>query len=117
MEVSPKDGWSVFSRPRGAVYALFILIFLSAYAYGYRESEIAFWVPILVLVLVFAAFLCLAGNSNQTWPDPGNALGVLFLAFALLLDGFFVAGASTFGPTPVLDVAIGSVWGDRMWIS
>jgi len=116
MELWPEDVLSVSCRPRGAVYAMCILALLSAIAYSHRGSEVAFWVSILVLALVFAALLCLAGNSNHTWSDPGNALGVLLLAFALLLDGFFVAGASTFGPNPVLDVAIGSVWGDRIWI-
>jgi hypothetical protein len=116
MEFWPEDAWSVCSRPRGVVYAMCILALLGAIAYIHRGSEVASWVSILVVALVFAAFVCLAGNSNQTWSDPSNALGVLLLAVALLLDGFFVAGASTFGPTPVLDVAIGFVWGDRIWI-
>jgi hypothetical protein len=116
MEFWPEDAWSVCSRPRGAVYAICILALLGAIAYFHRGSEVAFWVSTLVLALVFAAFLCFAGTSDQTWSDPGNALGILLLALALLLDGFFVAGASTFGPTPVLDVAIGAVRNDRMWI-
>jgi hypothetical protein len=77
MEFLPKDAWSVSSRPSGVVYAACILALLSAYAYRYRGGEVAFWVSILILALVFAAFLCLAGNSNQTWSDPGNALGVV----------------------------------------
>ena len=56
--------------------------------------------------------------------DPRNALAVLLIACAFLLDGFFIAEARTFGPTEVLDVGIGSqwdssdshLWNDSHWI-
>jgi len=38
--------------------------------------------------------------------DPSIALAALLIATAFLLDGFFVAGASTFGPMRTLDVGV-----------
>jgi Na+(H+)/acetate symporter ActP len=110
VELWPKDGWSVCSRPAGVVYAGCILASLAAYAYINRIAPVAGSVSIIILALVLAAFACLAGTSGQTWTDPSNALAVLLIACAFLLDGFFIAGARTFGPTKVLDVGIGSQW-------
>jgi Na+(H+)/acetate symporter ActP len=107
VELWPKDGWSVCSRPAGVVYAGCILASLAVYAYINRIAPVAVSVSIIILALVLAAFACLAGTSGQTWTDPSNALAVLLIACAFLLDGFFIAGARTFGPTEVLDVGIG----------
>jgi hypothetical protein len=110
VELWPKDGWSVCSRPAGVGYAGCILASLAAYAYINRIAPVAVSVSIVILALVLAAFACLAGTSGQTWTDPSNALAVLLIACAFLLDGFFIAGAQTFGPTEVLDVEIGPQW-------
>jgi hypothetical protein len=110
VELWPKDGWSVCSRPAGVVYAGCILASLAAYAYINRIAPVAVSVSIIILALVLAAFACLAGSSDQTWTDPSNALAILLIACAFLLDGFFIAGAQTFGPTEVLDVGIGPQW-------
>jgi hypothetical protein len=117
VELWPKDGWSVCSRPAGVVYAGCILASLAVYAYINRIAPVAVSVSIIILALVLAAFACLAGTSGQTWTDPSNALAVLLIACAFLLDGFFIAGARTFGPTEVLDVGIGPQWNDSyFWI-
>jgi hypothetical protein len=114
----------VCSRPAGVVYAGCIIAALAAYAYMNRIAPVAGTVSILILALVLAAFACLAGTSGQTWTDPSNAVAVLLIACALLLDGFFIAGVRTFGPTEVLDVGIGLqwdssdsyLWNDGHWI-
>jgi len=117
VELWPKDGWSVCSRPAGVVYAGCILASLAAYAYTNRIASIAACVSITIFALVLAAFACLAGTSGQTWTDPSNVLAVLLIAGAFLLDGFFIAGARTFGPREVLDVGIGPHWNDSyFWI-
>jgi Na+(H+)/acetate symporter ActP len=101
VELWAKDGWSVCSRPAGVVYAGCIFASLAAYAYVNRIAPVAVSVSVIILALVLAAFACLAGTSGQTWTDPSNALAVLLIACAFLLDGFFIAGARTFGPTEV----------------
>ncbi|HTT23397.1 MAG TPA: hypothetical protein VMG82_31005 [Candidatus Sulfotelmatobacter sp.] len=106
METWPQDPWALFSRKAGVLYAFCILIVLAVYAYRNRIAPVAGAVSLAVLILVFAAFLLLAGTSKLTWTDPANALGFLLIATALLLDGIFVAGAATFGPVPVLDVGV-----------
>jgi hypothetical protein len=106
MKVWPPDPWALFSQKTGVVYASCILVVLIVYAYQNRIAPVARTVSLVVLVLVFAAFLLLAGRSKLTWADPTNALGFLLIAIALLLDGFFVAGAATFGPVPVLEVGV-----------
>jgi hypothetical protein len=124
VEFWPKDVWSVCSRPAGVVYAGCILAVLAIYAHSNGIAPVAGPVSLVVLALVFAAFANLAGNSGQTWTDPSNALALLLIACAFLLDGFFIAGASTFGPTKVLDVGIALqsdpsvsyLWANGEWI-
>src|SRR2546430_15826593 len=53
--------------------------------------------------LCIGAFCCLAGTTREAWADSENSVGVVLLAFALILHGIFITGASTFGPTPVLE--------------
>jgi hypothetical protein len=91
----------------GVVYGGGILAAIAAYAYSNRIAPAAGSVSILILALALAAFACLAGTSGQTWTDPSNALAALLIACAFLLDGFFIAGARTFGPKEVLDVGLG----------
>lgn len=126
MELWPKDAWSVCSRPAGAVYAGCILLSLATYVYTNRVAPVAGSVLLLILAIVFIAFALLAGTSNQTWADPSNALALLLIACAFLLDGFFVAGASIFGPTKVMDVGVALelkrdpriifLWNEGHWI-
>src|SRR5207253_8877329 len=52
--------------------------------------------------LCIGAFCCVAGTTREAWADSENSVGVALLAFALILNGIFISGASTFGPTPVL---------------
>jgi hypothetical protein len=52
--------------------------------------------------LSIGSFLCLAGTTREAWADTENSVGISLLAFAFILHGLFVTGASTFGPTPVL---------------
>jgi hypothetical protein len=98
VELRTKDGWSVCGRPAGVVYAGCILASLAAYAYINRIPPVGVSVSIIILALVLAAFACLAGTSGQTWTDPSNALAVLLIACAFLLDGFFIAGARPSAP-------------------
>jgi hypothetical protein len=125
MEIWPRDPWALFNRKAGAIYAFCILVALAVYAYRNQIAPVAGTVSLVVLILVFAAFLLLAGTSELTWTDPTNALGFLLIAIALLLDGFFVAGAATFGPVPVLDVGVWAgqrdpnlcdFWREGQWI-
>lgn len=124
MELWPKDGWSVCNRPAGAVCAGCILLVLAIYVYTNRVAPVAGSVSLLVLALAFVAFAFLAGTSSQTWTDPTNALALLLIATAFLLDGFFIAGASTFGPTKIMDVGVASerdpyviyLWNEGHWI-
>ncbi len=60
--------------------------------------------------LCIGAFCCVAGTTREAWADSENSVGVALLAFALILHGIFITGASTFGPTPVL---AGEVFGFR----
>jgi hypothetical protein len=124
VEFRPKDVWSVCSRPVGAICAGCILAALFFYACTNRIAPVAGSISLVILALVFAAFANLAGNSGQTWTDPSNALALLLIASALFLDCFFIAGASTFGPTKVLDVGIAAqfdandsyLWDNGRWI-
>ena len=112
------------SPGRRLVYAGCILAGIVAYAYANRIAPVACFVSFLILALVLVAFLYLAGSSGQTWTDPSNALALLLIACAFLLSGSFIAGASTFGPTRVLDVGIASprdssniyLWNDDHWM-
>ena len=106
MELLPRDVWAVFSRRAGVVYAFCILVALAAYAYTNRIAPVACAVSLAILILVFVAFSLLAGTSGQTWTDPSNALAILLIGFAFLFDGIFIAGASIFGPVPILDVGV-----------
>ena len=124
VELWPKDGWSVCSRPAGAVYAGCILLALAIYAYSNRVAPVSGSVSLLILALVFVAFAFLAGTSGQTWTDPSNALALLLIAWAFLLDGFFIVGAPIFGPTKVRDVGVALerdpyviyLWNESHWI-
>src|SRR5438132_14358272 len=52
--------------------------------------------------LCIGAFCCLGGTTREAWADSENSVGVALRAFARILHGISVTGASTFGPTPVL---------------
>jgi hypothetical protein len=91
METWPKDWWSICGRPAGVAYAGCVIAVLSIYAYVNRLAPVAGSVSLAILVLVFIAFACLAGTSSLTWADPVNALALLLIACALLLDGFLLA--------------------------
>ena len=106
MEIWPRDPWALFSRKAGLIYALCILVGLAIYGYGNRIAPVAATVSLLVVALVFSAFLLLAGTSKLTWADPANAVALLLIALAFLADGIFIAGASIFGPVRVLDVGV-----------
>jgi len=58
-------------------------------------------------------FHALAGTSGGTWCDPSNALALALIASAFVLDGFFIAGAATFGPVRTLEVGVTDWPGDR----
>jgi hypothetical protein len=125
VELIPDDGWSFFSCRASVIFFLPILVALSVYAHQNRIAPVSSVVSLVILALVFAAFCCLAGTSGQTWADPLNAIGILLISFAFLVDGFFIAGAATFGPTPVLDVGVYAgqnerdacdIWRDGRWI-
>jgi hypothetical protein len=125
MELLPSDAWALFSRRAGVVYAFCILAALATYAYTNRIAPMACLVSLAILALVFVAFLLLAGTSGQTWTDTSNALAFLLIALAFSFDGIFIAGASTFGPVPILDVGVTDwsgnpnhwyFWLDGRWI-
>src|ERR1700745_1590182 len=63
MEILPRDPWALFSRKAGVCYASCILVVLAVYAYRNRIAPVAGTVSIVVLILVFAAFLLLAGTK------------------------------------------------------
>lgn len=106
MEIWPRDPWALFSRKAGAIYASCILASLAAYAYHNQIAPVAGTVSLMILAIVAAAFLLLAGTSGETWCDPSNALAVFLIASAFVLDGFFIAGAATFGPVRTWDVGV-----------
>ena len=106
MQIWLGDPWALFSRKAGVIYASCILAVLGAHAYTNRIAPVAGTVSLLIMGLVTAAFLLLAGTSGETWFDPSNALALVLVALAFLLDGFFIAGASTFGPVRTLDVDV-----------
>lgn len=106
MEIWPRDPWALFSRKAGVIYACCILVALVAYAYRNRIAPVAGTVSLLILAIVTAAFLLLAGTSGETWCDPSNALALFLIASAFVLDGFFIAGAPTFGPVRTWDVGV-----------
>jgi hypothetical protein len=72
VELWPKDGWSVCSRPAGALYAGCILLALAIYAYTNQVAPVAGSVSLVILALVFVAFTFLGGTSGQTWTDPAT---------------------------------------------
>lgn len=96
----------MFSRIGRVVFAVSVLGLLVRYAYANQIAPIAGTVSLVLLGIVAATFLLLTGTSRDTWSDPSNALALLLLACALLLDGFFIAGAATFGPVRTLDVGV-----------
>jgi len=106
MEMWPRDPWALFSRKAGVIYASFILVSLAVYAYSNRVAPLAGTVSLLIVATVTAAFLLLAGTSTETWCDPSNALALALIASAFVFDGFFIAGAATFGPVRTLDVYV-----------
>lgn len=67
-------------------------------------------VYLVIAALSIGSFICLAGTTREAWADAENSIGISLLAFAIVLHGVFVTGASTFGPTPVL---MGEVFGAR----
>jgi hypothetical protein len=106
MQMWPRDPWALFSRKAGVVYAFCILVALAVYAHSYRIAPVAGTVSLLIVGIVTAAFLLLAGTSGNTWCDPSNVLALFLIASAFLLDGFFIAGAATFGPVRAWDVGV-----------
>jgi hypothetical protein len=56
----------------------------------------------VLVALLLGALAYLAGTTREAWATRETAIGMLMLGLAVLLDGIFITGASTFGPTPVL---------------